>query len=347
MGQMNDRRSKVLLGGLTLAALLPFLNKAYDIDDPLFLWMGQQIMRQPFDPYGGIVHWSSLAQPMWVAMQNPPLCSYYIAAIGSFVGFGEVAIHGAFLLPAIAAVIGTFALAKRLCRSPLTAAFLTLFTPVFLISASHVMCDVMLLAFWVWAIHFWIAGLDRAKSNLLLVSAVLITGATLTKYFGISLVPLLLAYTLMRERRVRLHLSYLMIPLFVAFGFELITRAKYGHPLFSSAMLYLRDVAVEVRIPIQIKLLTGCSFVGGSMIGTLFLTSIRSAKGVVGGIGFLLLIGALFGPASRCRQNSESMSWPSVSRDASLPPLVPRFSRSQCGIFESVRTLNLSCSYSG
>ena len=291
---MNDRRSKVLLGGLTLAALLPFLNKAYDIDDPLFLWMGQQIMRHPFDPYGGIVHWSSLAQPMWVAMQNPPLCSYYIAAIGSFAGFGEVAMHGAFLLPAIAAVIGTFALAKRLCRSPLTAAFLTLFTPVFLISASHVMCDVMLLAFWTWAIHFWIAGLDRGKWPLLLVSAVLITGATLTKYFGVSLVPLLLAYTLMRERRIRLHLSYLTIPLLVALGFELITRAKYGHPLFSSAMLYLRDVAAEVRIPIQIKLLTGCSFVGGSMIGALFLTSIRSAKGVVGGIGFLLLIGALF-----------------------------------------------------
>ena len=117
----------------------------------------------PFDPYGGIVHWSSLAQPMWVAMQNPPLCSYYIAAIGSFAGFGEVAMHSAFLLPAIAAVLGTFALAKRLCRSPLTAAFLTLFTPVFLISASHVMCDVMLLAFWIWAIHFWIAGLDRGK----------------------------------------------------------------------------------------------------------------------------------------------------------------------------------------
>jgi len=216
---MNDRRAKVLLGGLTLAALLPFLNKAYDIDDPLFLWMGQQIMLHPFDPYGGIVHWSSLAQPMWVAMQNPPLCSYYIAAIGSFVGFGEVAMHGGFLLPAIAAVIGTFALAKRLCRSPLTAAVLTLFTPVFLISASHVMCDVMLLAFWTWAIHFWIAGLDSRKWPLLLVSALLITSATLTKYFGVTLVPLLLAYTLMRERRVRVHLSYLTMPLLVALGF--------------------------------------------------------------------------------------------------------------------------------
>ena len=294
MGQMNDRRSQFLLSGLTLAVLVPFLNKAYDIDDPLFLWMGQQIIRSPFDPYGGTVHWSSLAQPMWVAMQNPPFCSYYIAAIGSFAGFGEVVMHSAFLLPALAAVLGTFALAKRLCGRPLIAAFLTLFTPVFLISASHVMCDVMLLAFWVWAIHYWIAGLDRGKWPLFLVSAVLISGATLTKYFGISLVPLLLAYTLMRERRIRPHLSYLTIPLLVALGFELITRAKYGHALFSSAMLYLRDVAVEVRIPVQIKLLTGCSFVGGSMIGALFLTSIRSRKALLAGIGFLLLIGGLF-----------------------------------------------------
>ncbi len=291
---MNDRRAKVLLGGLTLVALLPFLNKAYDIDDPLFLWMGQQIIRHPFDPYGVTVHWSSLAQPMWVAMQNPPLCSYYIATIGSFGGFGEIVMHSAFLLPALAAILGTFALAKRLCGSPVTAAFLTLFTPVFLISASHVMCDVMLLAFWIWAIHFWIAGLDRGEWILLLVSAVLVTGATLTKYFGISLVPLLLVYTLMRERRIRLHLGYLTIPLLAALGFELITRAKYGHALFSGAMLYLRDVAVEVRIPIQIKLLTACSFVGGSMIGAVFLTSIRSAKAVLGGMAVLLLIGGLF-----------------------------------------------------
>ena len=291
---MNDRRAKGLLGGLTLAALLPFLNKAYDIDDPLFLWMGKQITRHPFDPYGGIVNWASLAQPMWVAMQNPPLSSYYIAVIGSVAGFGEVAMHTGFLLPAIAAVLGTFALAKRFCGSPLTAGFLTLFTPVFLISASHVMCDVMLLAFWTWAIHFWIAGLERGKWPFFLVSALLVTGATLTKYFGLSLVPLLLAYALMRERRIRLHMSYLTIPLLVALGLELITRAKYGHALFSSAMLYLRDVAVEVRIPIQIKLLTGCAFVGGSMVGAMFLTSFRSGKTVLRGIGFLLLIGTLF-----------------------------------------------------
>jgi len=294
IGQMDDKRSKLLLGGLTLVALLPFLNKAYDIDDPLFLWMAQQIVRHPLDPYGGTVHWSSLAQPMWVAMQNPPLCPYYIAAIGSFAGLGEVAMHIAFLLPAIAAVLGTFALAKRLCGSPVTAALLTLFTPVFLISASHVMCDVMLLAFWMWAIHFWIAGLERKKWHLFLFSALLVSGATLTKYFGISLVPLLLVYTLVRERRLLPHLVYLTIPLLVLLAFELTARDKYGHALFTGAMLYLRDIAVEVRVPIQVKLLTGCSFVGGCMVSALFLTSVRSAKAVCGALGLLIVVGLLF-----------------------------------------------------
>lgn len=291
---MNDRRCKLLLGGLTLAALLPFLNKAYDIDDPLFLWMAQQIVRHPLNPYGGMVNWASVAQPMWVAMQNPPLCSYYIAAVGSLAGFDEVPMHLAFLVPAVAAILGTFELAKRFCGSPMLAALLTLFTPVFLISASHVMCDVMLLAFSMWAIVFWLAGLEREKWYLLLVSALLVSGATLTKYFGISLVPLLLVYTLVRERRHLPHLAYLTIPLLVMLAFELITKAKYSHALFSGAMLYLRDVAVEVRIPIQVKLLTGCSFVGGCMAATMFMASLRSAKVIVGAIGLLIVVGLLF-----------------------------------------------------
>ena len=291
---MSKRRIQWLLSFVTLGVLAPFLNKAYDIDDPLFLWMAQQIRRHPFDPYGGIVHWSATAQPMWVAMQNPPLSSYYIAAVGSVAGFGEVAMHLAFLLPAIAAVLGTFTLARRLCPSPATAALLTLFTPVFLISATHVMCDVMMLAFWTWAIHFWLAGIERGKSHLFLIAAVLVTAATLTKYFGISLVPLLLIYTLVRERRARAHLLYLAIPLLAVVAFELITKALYGQALFSSAMLYLRDVANEVRIPLQTKFLTGCSFTGGCMIGALFVFSRRSAKAISGGIASLFVVGLLF-----------------------------------------------------
>lgn len=294
MGLMSDKRAQLLLGALTVAVLLPFLNKAYDIDDPLFLWMAQQIVRHPFDPYGGTVHWSSVAQPMWVAMQNPPLCSYYMAAIGSFFGFAEVAMHLAFLLPAVAAALGTFALARRFCGSPVIATLLTLFTPVFLISASHVMCDVMLFAFWLWAIHFWLAGLEREKWQLLLLSALFVSGATLTKYFGLSLVPLLLVYTIVRERRLHSALVYLVIPLLTVVFFELLTKRLYGHALFSGAMLYLRDVAIDVRIPLGTKFFTGCSFAGGCMIGAAGLVGLRGAKTIVTGMLLLLTVGLFF-----------------------------------------------------
>jgi len=77
----------------TAAALAPFLNKAFHIDDPLFLWMAEQITRHPLDPYGFTVNWAGPPQPMWVAMQNPPLCSYFIAAVSALFGSNEIALH--------------------------------------------------------------------------------------------------------------------------------------------------------------------------------------------------------------------------------------------------------------
>src|SRR5262245_44528998 len=233
IGVMKDKGWLLLLAALTVAVLLPFLNKAYAIDDPLFLWMAQQILRHPLDPYGGTVFWASVAQPMWVAMQNPPLCSYYIAGIAFFAGLGEVVQHLAFLAPAIAAILGTAALAKRWCRQPIMAGLLTLFTPVFLVSATHVMCDVMLLAFWTWAIHFWVSGLERNTVFSLVLSVLFISAAALTKYFGVSLIPLLLTYTLWQQRRFSFAVLWLILPLLVIVVFELTTKAKYGHYLFT------------------------------------------------------------------------------------------------------------------
>ncbi|MGI8890496.1 MAG: ArnT family glycosyltransferase [Chthoniobacterales bacterium] len=270
------------------------MNKAYDIDDPLFLWMAQQIVKHPLDPYGAVVHWSSTAEPMWIAMQNPPLCAYYMAAVGSAFGFGEVVMHLAFLLPAIGAVLGTFSLARRFCSEPLTAAVLTLFTPVFLISASHVMCDVFLVAFWVWAIHFWIDGMDRQRWTGFLCSALLITAATFTKYFGISLVPLLLLYTIYRSRKLRANLLFLTVPLSALIAFEVLTKEKYGTPLFTGAMVYLRNVAVDVRIPVTNKVFTGFAFIGGCLISTLFLVPLRRLRSALISLASLLLFGWLF-----------------------------------------------------
>jgi hypothetical protein len=58
---------------------------------------------------------------MWLPTQNPPLCLYRIAIIASVVCWNEVGLHAAFMLPAIAAVLRTFAIAQQLCGKPLIA----------------------------------------------------------------------------------------------------------------------------------------------------------------------------------------------------------------------------------
>src|SRR6476646_6485382 len=115
----SDTRGVFIAAVAVLAVLAPFLNKAFHIDDPLFLWMAQQIAHHPGDPYGFAVNWYRDSQPMSSVMQNPPLGSYYMALMAKFLGWSELAMHTAFLVPAIAAVLGTFFLARRLSGSPL------------------------------------------------------------------------------------------------------------------------------------------------------------------------------------------------------------------------------------
>jgi 4-amino-4-deoxy-L-arabinose transferase-like glycosyltransferase len=263
-------RDPLIAAIAVIAALAPFLNKAFHIDDPLFLWMAQQISTHPGDPYGFAVNWYVSNQPISSIMQNPPLSSYYMALMAGFLGWSEPAMHGAFLVPAVAAVLGTFFLARRLCNWPLLAALLLLFTPVFFVSATGVMCDVWLLALWVWSIQCWLHGLERNSFWLLLVSALLAATAALTKYFGVALVPLLAAYTIVRERRPTYRLVYLLIPIVLISGYEVISKAKYGQALFSNAMLVSWNEHAKPEQHFFEQLFIGLSFAGGCLFSVLF-----------------------------------------------------------------------------
>ncbi len=298
------RKKQLLLVGITVAALAPFLNKAFHIDDPLFLWMAQQIAKHPLDPYGFSVNWASFPEPFWAQMQNPPLSSYYIAAVAALVGWSESALHFAFLFWPIMSILGTFALARRFCREPSAAALLTLFTPVFLVSSTNLMCDVMLLAFWVWAIELWLAGLAQDRHRYLLASAILIAAASLTKYFGVALVPLLAAYTLLQiwvERASRAlsadvssgaspellretrsnacethalpramgRLAFLLIPLAAVTAYEFWTKSLYGRGLFTAAMFFARGASKTFGQAAPAQIFVGLAFTGGCLFAPL------------------------------------------------------------------------------
>ena len=100
-----------VLVALTLLCLLPFSAKAFHIDDPVYLWTAKQIVEHPLNPYGFDINWSNTSLPMWEATPNPPFVCYYAALVGRIAGWSERALHLGFLLPALAAVLGTYRLA--------------------------------------------------------------------------------------------------------------------------------------------------------------------------------------------------------------------------------------------
>jgi 4-amino-4-deoxy-L-arabinose transferase-like glycosyltransferase len=278
-----------------LVCLVPFLNKAYHIDDTLFLYAAEKIHENPVDFYGFVVNWYEDTMPMWVVMQNPPLASYYIAIAAALFGWSEPALHLAFLLPAIGVVWGTYRLAVQFSTRPVLAALATLLTPAFLVSSTNVMCDTLMLCFWVWAVVFWERGLRQEQLPLLYLSAGLIGCAALTKYIGVALIPLLLAYTLAYQRGRRKSLNSallsagpLWVPVLTMAAYQWLTLTMYERGLLFQAAGY----AASVRQPFEavlLKTVVSLSFLGGAIACMLFYLPLLWSRTVFV-IGFALTV---------------------------------------------------------
>ncbi len=248
---------------LTAACLLPFVNKAFHMDDTLFLRAAAQIHNHPLDFYGGEINWYENPTPLSQVFQNPPLASYYLALLAWIGGWREWTLHLGFLVPALAAVWGTFALARSWCRQPLLATLVVIATPAFFVSATDLMCDVLLLAFWVWSLAWFERGLQRNQWLPFLVSGVLAALAFLTKYPGFALVPLLAAWGVIRLRRAGTWILAPLIPLAVAAGYELLTRRLYGNGLLTHAVSYA--AITRVHSPVR-DTVVGLAFAGGCLL---------------------------------------------------------------------------------
>jgi hypothetical protein len=295
----------VLLASATVICLLPFSGKAFHIDDTLFIRAAQQIVKHPLDPYGFEINWDGVLTSMSSVTQNPPLSSYYTALLGSLFGWSERALHCGFLAFAIALILGTYRLAQRFTNVPMLAALFTLLCPGVLVSASSVMCDTMMLTLWVWAVIFWIEGIERKKTIFLALSALFIASCALTKYFGISLIPLLLVYTWMRRRWSAA--LWMLIPVTILAGYQQWTAGLYGDGLLFGAADFAatqRVVASGSHLAMGIVSLSftgGCGIFGllyapfvwsrRNITITALLSAIASASIIYGGLNLGLRIG--------------------------------------------------------
>ncbi len=116
---------------LPALCLLPFVNKAYNIDDPLFVWGARQIVAHPLDFFGFEANWGGVTAPMYKLSQNPPGVWYFIAPVYGLFGDSEIAIQLILLLPVVALGWATYLLAREFRVSPVLATSCAMLTPLF------------------------------------------------------------------------------------------------------------------------------------------------------------------------------------------------------------------------
>jgi 4-amino-4-deoxy-L-arabinose transferase-like glycosyltransferase len=284
----------------TAAALAPFLNKAYHIDDTIFLRMARQILAHRFSPFDFQYNWTVTPVPAWAMYLNPPLDSYFLAAVGAVVREREFWTHLAFLPFAAACAALMLKLSRRFCGNARAAACLCLVSPAFFVSATNVMADVPLLAFWLAAVYWTVEAAEPGRERLLWAAGTAAAAAAMTKYFGLALVPLALVYWTVKTRRATPHLAaFLLAPAAVAlWSLYSWPRAGFLHPLGSAAFGW--ETARDWRLSAA----AAAAFLGGGAAWPLALAPVwaragRGARTALGLAALAALAAGLHVPAAR------------------------------------------------
>ena len=132
------------------------------------------------------------------------------------------------------------------------------------------MCDVLMLAFWVWAMVWWVEGMETESVWKLGGAGLLMALAALTKYFGAALIPLLAVYGLMSKRRFGLWAGWLLIPILGLCLYQWAMRSLYQHNLLANAAHYASYKSGFFSGARISAAMTALAFTGGGLAAAAF-----------------------------------------------------------------------------
>lgn len=282
------KSSLALLIFAAVAITLPFIFKAFHLDDTIFVWLGQEKLNDPFalglPDHGYEGNFFSL----YLDTHPPLLTSYLSLLIWIFGGPGEAGLHlGLIIFPVLAAV-SMFYLGRRFSDSPLVAALLLIVTPGFMVMAQSVMTDVPALSLWLAAIASYVYAIDGydKRNRLLVLAGVFTSLAILTTYQSFSLLPLLFVYALLKRRVTFKTMLPLAAALAVFAAIVIYYLMATGNPPKLSYSFGVNLAPVFIAN----KILSIVSVIGGATVFPLFL-----AVGMLKGRKEYLAFAALFG----------------------------------------------------
>jgi hypothetical protein len=144
------------------------------------------------------------------------------------------------------------------------------------------MCDVTMMCSYLWAVYFWVRGLrthdEGGRFWMLLVAALLVVTATLTKYFGVTLFPLLVAYGLIERRRPGAWLLPLAFSAGLLLAYQFVTQRLYGKGLLWDAVGYAADARWHGGGKLLAAMTSGLTFTGGCCASVALLALVATAR---------------------------------------------------------------------
>jgi hypothetical protein len=237
----KDRRALLLLTFLLLATTLPFVNRAYFVDDYYFVTMAKGIIDHPLRPYDFLSDDAGIANVGWERghaprMVNPPLFHYFLAGVIKVWGEDAWKLRTASLLFSLLSLWAAYYLGRRFVKHPLAAASLLAVTPAFWLTSYSLLIDSTLLAFCLWALLFFIWAQKYRRWSYYLVSGLFMGAALLTKYTGFLIFPVLLLWGWRwRDHKAWLGTGLAFGTCGVLFGLWCLwTTLTYGEPHFTA-----------------------------------------------------------------------------------------------------------------
>jgi len=186
---------------------LPFLGRAYFVDDGYFVEIGSWLKDHPTLPYhfqtddgGQLVRgWKEDGS---VGMVNPLGHHYYLSLLLKMGLEGEWGLRlGGVLLSCFAGLI-LFELARRWTNYPLLSVLLVLVTPVHWLTAHSLLIDATLSCFFLAGLYTFLRGAELDSLVYYFLSGVFMSLAVLTKYTGLFILPLTLSWAYLYRKKI-------------------------------------------------------------------------------------------------------------------------------------------------
>jgi len=191
---MNILRQRLLIFFVPLLLSLPFLNRAYFVDDHYFVQIAAWLSEHPALPYHFSADDAGPQTRGWeengfVRMVNPLLHHYVLALIIKLAGAREWILRlGCVLLSCFSALF-IFSLARRWAKRPFLVTLLILLTPVHWLTAHSLLIDSTMGFFFFGALLWFVLASERDSLAFVVLSGLFMGCAFLSKYTALLILP--------------------------------------------------------------------------------------------------------------------------------------------------------------